>query len=522
MELHASVECPVRPGGMPAAGFGQSPNFSSSTLTEKVDYCTFPHPAAVICTVELPCGCVAVVAGGRSASVVLLSPLHLNQVPGATEAQPLPSISSQVDWTTHDGTTIIVSSGLITCLAAVLLPGGTAALCVAGTSGGSLCLFVLKGRSPDGTLGVYKICETSLCEFVDGLISARDIILDVSIGLDPAGRLEFIAATTSSVVVMIDARHFDDSLRSSGDAVVQSAAKPVFHHNNAATVLPLNETFYASFTTAEVVRILAPQRYRSSFSIDVALLIVFDNGELRYVLRRVIGGSLQLLQEHHQQRQARHSEVGLGMLHHDGEVSCYASINPLSLPHVLYAYSLSEVEINVGSIAVGTGMAGCVVINDAALYFDPTAHNMSLVVAGAEASAPDRREHGCGKGSWWGIVHPVVKSRGTFELFGEHIRAWAFAGPKSGMLPRGQRGLAALVVAADGKLLFTCGKELHVCSVMEAMRATEVDAGGAHGTLRRVYGCGSVVTGVCCTETRFAGKVMALVTSGTSLSVLLL
>ncbi|CCD13609.1 unnamed protein product, partial [Trypanosoma congolense IL3000] len=345
-----------------------------------------PHSVDAICSVELPCGSVVLAAGGCVVSAELVSSLmHPYERSGAPQSSfPHSEPTAATGDSSSEMPTLIASSGLITCMDITLLPGGATALCAMGTSCGSLCLFVVESRPTGGTPALCKVSETPLCEYTDGLISAEDIVVDVCIGLDPAGRPEFVSAATSNVVVVIDTQYFDDSLKANATEAVSRVVVRPPPHSAYTTERPFSETFYASFSATEVVRVVAPQRHHASFAVDVALLIVFDNGDLRYVARHVVGGSLQILTEHHRQRQLRHSKIGLDMVLRDNEFSSNASRGPLALPHVLYAYSLSAVSHNVCTTAAGPNAAAHKVVNSAALFFDAATEQMRLVVSGTE------------------------------------------------------------------------------------------------------------------------------------------
>ncbi|CAD2220401.1 hypothetical protein AGDE_15157 [Angomonas deanei] len=149
----------------------------------------------------------------------------------------------------------------------------------------------------------------------------------------------------------------------------------------------------------QIIKVIAPTRYNAAFSLDCALLIVFDNGEVQYVKRHVSGGSVPLLISHHRRRQASSSmeevyrllllsaeeqqkQDGLGTLssskthlhaHRDNEI-LYGT-----LPHITYQYQLSPKS----KFSFATPDGG-VFINDAQLLYDKTAGDMLLVVAGGE------------------------------------------------------------------------------------------------------------------------------------------
>ncbi|SCU65552.1 uncharacterized protein TEOVI_000732700 [Trypanosoma equiperdum] len=508
-------------GGVP-----QLPHLSAAALG-KASSRPLPHPAAAITTVELPSGSVVIAGGGSVISVEPLSSLLQScSKEGECEACNDPLLGGVAVHSTVPGekVTLTISSGLVSCIGTALLPGGTAAMCAVGTSAGSLCLFVVESRTGGNALALCKVCEASLCEYTDGLISADDIVLDVCVGLDPAGRPEFVAVATATVVVVIDTQCFNESLRANATEAVLRETVGSWQRTPCPTEKPVNETFYASFTASEVVRLLVPQRYRASFAVDIALLIVFDNGELRYVARRVVGGSLQLLTEHHRQRQLRHSTVGLGMLQHNSEGPIDGSHGSLALPHVLYAYSLSSVVHNVCTAAVGVSAATYKVVNNAALFFDDMSQTMRIIVVGAGTQLAERYGHQLrGTTGWWAITGAAVLARGTLDQ--RQLAAWGFDVPCSGALPRDRRGLACITVLEGGRVLFACGNELYVCTMADATNAV-VDGssgggGGAYVALRQVHTCGSVVCGVACTGTRIDGRNVGVIGFGASLAALL-
>lgn len=473
----------------------------SVALSEKVSGCVLQHPVSFVRTVNLPCGCVTVAAGAGvvSAGVVksLLRPLSVADGEVVDD--------SGVSVPSGEMETIVVTSGLVTCMTVSLLPGGGAALGVVGTSQGSLCLFVVESGSGGRPPALFKICEISLLEYSNGLISAEDAVTDVCIGFDPAGRPEFIAAAAVMCVVVVDTQHFDESFKAKAtEGVVQALTKRHLSHVGLST----SETFCVSFSTADVIRILVPERYHAAFAVDVALVIVLDNGDVRYVERSVVGGSVQLLLEHHKQRQARQSEVGLSMLLDDS----LTHGGPRALPHVLYAYHLSTLVHNVCALAVGSHAAANIVLNDAALCYDSTAHQMRLIVAGAEAHSDERSEQLCGWTGWWALAHGVVCPFDTLSQ-AQPPTVVGFNAPKSGSLPRNRCGLSAVVAISDSQLLFSCGNGLHLCAFVEPL-------GADYGALRHVYTAGSAVSSVARVESWAGGRSAVVAACGSSLALL--
>ncbi|RNE97805.1 uncharacterized protein Tco025E_09360, partial [Trypanosoma conorhini] len=397
---------------------------------------------------------------------------------------------------------LALTSGFVTCMAVAPLPGAGAALGVAGTSHGALCLFVVESRAGGVQPAVLKVCEAPLREYSDGLISVEDAVTDVCLGFDPAGRPEFVAAASATCVAVVDTQCFDELLRARAtEAVARAFTKQRSPHVGR----PTSEPFCASFAAAEVVRVLAPERHHAAFTMDVALLVVLDDGEVRYVARSVVGGSVQLLLEHHLQRQARQSEVGLSMLLDD---------DPRALPHVLYAYSLSPIVHNVCVAAVGPRAASSIVVNDAALCYDAAAHQMRLIVAGAETQPAELPGQFCTTSGWWATALNVVCLRDTLQQ-ALALMVSSFAAPKSSSLPRDRRGLAAVLAFPDGQLLlFACGSELHVCSAAGEVMSSE------YGVLRHVHTAGSVISSMAAAQSRNSGKSAVVVACGSSLALL--
>ncbi|ORC85922.1 uncharacterized protein TM35_000311080 [Trypanosoma theileri] len=546
METASVVAAPAR--------LSRAPPVALATL-EKSGYGVFSHPVTVVRTVDLPCGCVTVAAGANVVSVGLLTSLTQQESTQRTSSS-LPEevrvckMSSKVE-------SLFLSSGMVISMSLSLLPGAGAVLGVVGTSNGSLCVFILESRVAGGeSLRLFKVCELGLSEYTDGLISLADNVLDVGIGFDPAGRPEFITAATTTCVVVLDTQYFDESLKANAtEAVIRvfRKQKPYTHQQQSSqqhqyqhqqqqyvVVRPPSEAFYVTFAAAEVVRVLVPERYHAAFAVDVALVIVLDNGEVRYVERHVVGGSLQLLLQHHEQRQSRRSAVGLTMIQ-DEEMMSNNKEDPRTLPHVLYAYSLSAVTHNVCVAVVGPHVAAHVIINDAAFYYDSSTQQMELVLIGAEMQFTERSGETCGTAGWWAIAHGVVYARDTLRRFQEQqhnkqqqqkqksrahsqeshplasfIKVSGFAGQNSGTLPRDGRGLSTLLVTQDTMLLlFASGNELHVCTLSGA-------GSGSRGSLRHVYSAGSVITSMASAEARGAGKYAFVIACGSSITHLLL
>ncbi|RNC38056.1 hypothetical protein TcCL_NonESM12738 [Trypanosoma cruzi] len=478
------------------------PSAVFSTMLEKCGGCVLPHPVVAVRTVNLPCGCVVLAAGGSIVSVAFLSTM-MRSLPleGGAAVEEMCALGPLVEVGN-----LVFTSGLVTCMTVALLPGGGAALAIVGTSCGSLCLFVVESRAGGNQPALFKVCETSLCEYSDGLISVEDLVTDVCVGFDPAGRPEFIVAASSTCVVVVDTQRFDEFLRAKAtEAVVR-----VFTKNHPPHVgQPMSDTFCVSFATAEVVRVLVPERYHAAFTMDVALVVVLDNGEVRYITRSVVGGSVQLLIEHHMQRQARQSEVGLSILLDDDPIRG----SPRALPHVLYAYSLSDVVHNVCTSAVGPLAATKIILNDATLCYNAAARQMRLIVAGAEGQSAERTGQNCIASGWWAIAYNVVCPNDTLK-HAQSLTVSSFSALNSSLLPRDRRGLAAVLAVSDNQLLFACGNELHLCTV-----AGDSMSGG-YGSLRHVHTTRSVVNSVATAGSLGGGKSFVIVACGSSLTLL--
>ncbi|ESL09544.1 hypothetical protein TRSC58_02733 [Trypanosoma rangeli SC58] len=480
------------------------PSVAATTMLEKTGGCVLPHPVVAVRTVNLPCGGVVVAAGGGVVSVGLLSTVLR---PLATQGGVAADAASVVSPSAEVGS-LVLTSGFVTCMAVAPLPDAGAALGVVGTSHGSLCLFVVESRVGGNQPALFKVCEMPLRAYSDGLISVEDPVTDVCVGFDPAGRPEFVAAASATCVALVDTQCFDEQLKAKAtEAVAQAFTKQYSPHVGR----PTNEPFCVSFAAAEVVKLLVPERYHAAFTMDVALVVVLDSGEVRYVARGVVGGSVQLLLEHHLQRQARQSEVGLSMLVNDDPLRG----GPRALPHVLYAYSLSAVVHNVcaAAAALGSRAASDIVVNDAALCYDASAHQMRLIVAGTETHSVERPGQPCTTSGWWAIAFNVVCPRNTLQQ-ARSLTVSSFAALNSSSLPRDRCGLAAVLAVPDGQLLFACGNELHVCTA-----AGELMSGG-HGSLRHVYTAGSVVSSMAAAQSQKSGNSAVVVACGASLALL--
>ncbi|KEG06078.1 hypothetical protein DQ04_16061000, partial [Trypanosoma grayi] len=89
----------------------------------KVGCCCFGHPVAAVRTVNLSGGCVVVAAGAGVVSAGLVASLLRPQPHVSTEAAE----SMRTGGLPGDAESVVVTSGVVTCMALALLPGGGAA-----------------------------------------------------------------------------------------------------------------------------------------------------------------------------------------------------------------------------------------------------------------------------------------------------------------------------------------------------------------------------------------------------------
>ncbi|CCW66694.1 unnamed protein product [Phytomonas sp. Hart1] len=380
---------------------------------------------------------------------------------------------------------LILQTGQVASLAVCALPEGISAFGVAGTTHGTLCVFLMEGSV------LSLLNERSLGPCSEGRISADDIVKDVAISMDPAGRPEFVVAATDRCMVLLDVLDLVDESESPNvsDTIIPEGCDTENRATHAITRAqapftagavwrwpstvqrdrsePLCVTFSNTASAShigapsslcgdevsEIVRVLVPQRAHAAFAIDVAAVIVLADSTVRYIERRVCGGSFPLLLEYHQalQHAASRSTVMVNELL--GETSRFSgSHSPnaapqTTLPHVKFDYRLSLQSFNAyqcadGSTAVGNWTKpGCrhdlsLTVNDASLFFNPKSGRMDLMMVGCRHathqpySIPGREmggsslaksplgaaaepARGAWRVGWWAVAGSVVLTQQT-------------------------------------------------------------------------------------------------------------
>lgn len=339
--------------------------------------------------------------------------------------------------------------GEVTCLYATPLPRTEMSLAVVGTSVGSVALLLV-----DGSRALYRLRETPLLPFSRGRVTTEDVVMDVAIGIDPAGRPEFVVAATATCVVLLDVQKWcsdeptgldvgsgtgraSAGLGEEGwasDALRVKGVKALLSGGPGTVQRSCGDDFCAVFTEAPVVRVLVPQRLGAAVAIDVAAVVVLSNGTLRYIKRVVTGGSVRVLEEQHRQRRARgaawapyNPEERLGAT----GVAAPSFPDSRTLPHIVYHYELSSLRFNVCR-ADGeneTGAPGVVkVVNDAALFYsekDGVAHvalaGTKMVSSAAPRATPQSSSplpSAMHKGPTMGSLAASVYRSGTFQALG--------------------------------------------------------------------------------------------------------
>lgn len=375
----------------------------------------------------------------------------------AYNAEP-PASSHGASASAGGGLTIHVSGGLITALTVVALPGGVKALGVVGTTAGTLVAFLIAGgheadhRSSSSSthrnaaLQLTIVCELRLSDHFPITGTVRGVCL----GMDPAGRPEFVAASTRTTVMVLDV------MTLGGEEVATSvrtatAATPSWWEGSLPVVRrDCSAPFCAPFAKAEVVKILAPQRAHAAFAMDIALVVVLADSTLHYVTRAVSGGSVQLLHAYHEERQAIGSahlaEIsGVGPravsdLHMEAALAANQTqairegllTAPRAAAHVHYAYRLSPILVTVsqtvptsaapGSTAVGRGYNDMgVVVNDATFYYHAAGGRMDLILCGSCTAPSTSASHAhwlaAPVKAWWAILEGAVLPAHTLSSF---------------------------------------------------------------------------------------------------------
>ncbi|KAK7198493.1 hypothetical protein NESM_000809800 [Novymonas esmeraldas] len=386
---------------------------------------------------------------------------------------------------------ISLSAGAVTCLCVSALPGSSdTAVAVVGTTVGSVALLLIEGGR-----AVYTVAECALAEWSGGAITAQDAVVDVAVGMDPAGRPEFISAASAGCVVVVDVQLLysapqqrrdggggegrqsrggvPDAAVSAGDTAWSSSAlraKAVEAlERPGAHASPVrrsgSEVFFACFTGADVVRLLAPQRLQAALAMDVAVVVVLSSGALHYVERIVDGGSVHLLAQHHERRLARGgtpsvlaavSDASDAALGGGGAAASRLLTDSRAVPHVVYRYRLSAYHVDVcqtdrgltshgADVSGGAEVAAVTHVCDACLYMaehDAVCHvvlvgtqrvplgraaavthlpsSTSLATGSTLGDVQSQHHRGMMGGGyrtvgWWAIAQNCVLPRHTFD-----------------------------------------------------------------------------------------------------------
>lgn len=358
------------------------------------------HPVTSVKTVSTRAGRILVLAGGAHISSAFVHQCLPSCSPNFASSrcqQEARRGKSEVDSSTICGgpttrvpvgdSTVALERGEVTCLAVASLPSSEYAVGIAGTTQGTAVVFLVHGNS------VHKTKELSLSSLSKGTILITDSVRDIVIGMDPAGRPEFVGLATRRAVVLADVQLFLDEMT---EAKCGFSFQPP--SSSSSSTLPrrvLSDTLVLTFTQSPVIRLLCPQRYHASFTMDIALLVVLSSGTIRYIERSVSGGAVgDLLEEHHRRWQESSSMYGYraGVGPQDKDTNDYLQL-PV-IPHVSYLYSLSPVTLETATVSssstgapgAGNQRHGGITVNDAALMFNASSGCMDLVLVGVQHS----------------------------------------------------------------------------------------------------------------------------------------
>lgn len=370
-----------------------------------------PHSVTLMKLVATRRGQVILFAGGAHLSCTLVNSLMEASAFHQVKKGSLPSSSE------------LLERGEVTCLCAVALPASDYALGVAGTTHGSVVLFIIDGTS------ISKIKEVPMQSISGGSISITDSIRDVVIGMDPTGRLEFVAVASKSTLVVADIHHFlDEEFGSRFGLRSIPSGGSLYPH--------LSNTLVSSFTQCTVAKILAPLRHHAAFALDVALVVVLSGGTVRYVERTASGASVAFLQQHQQLRQSSMSSYGY---HHKASMNGQIgrSTNPeaegvegtdplMRSANIEYQYDLSPLALETSRPDREDSSSGNVYVNDATLIFNATSGCMDLFLVGSQQQ-----------------VLPTRLRRGVDSLLSSPVSA-------SGVLGDDMHGTLGSLAALDG------------------------------------------------------------------------
>lgn len=365
------------------------------------------HPVTTVKTVSTRGGRILVLAGGAHISSAFLhhclpscspsfdrtSKLQQGMRPGNSgEPFAMTICGGPTTRVPIGDSTVAIERGEVTCLAVASLPSSDYAVGIAGTTQGTAVVFLVHGNT------VHKTKEIPLSSISKGTIPITDSVRDIVIGMDPAGRPEFVGLATRRAVVLADVQLFlDEAMETKCGFSFQSPSG-----SSSSSPLPrrvLSDTLVATFTQSPVVRLLCPQRYHASFTMDIALIVVLSSGTIRYIERSVSGGAVgELLEQHHRRWQGSSSMYGYRTAGGGGGVGEDDTNDYLQLPvipHVSYRYSMSPVALETttppsasssGVQSAGNQRHGGITVNDAALMYNPSTGCMDLVLVGVQHS----------------------------------------------------------------------------------------------------------------------------------------
>lgn len=348
-----------------------------------------PHPVTLVKSVNLTQECFIVFCGGSQISCCPFHCFFLNLENLNTSL--IEECGEESIFSVPTLETIVLDQGEVTCMDFATLPALDCAVGVVGTTVGTVAVIIFHSGN------VRKVVEVSMTALSKGSILASHSIWDIAIGLDPAGRPEFVAVSTCQTVVVSDISCFLDIEKLMSDPLFCSPFNRSKTSGSPSSIfLPSapycgpfqspRKSFVSSFTQSQIVRLLVPRRHNASFSMDIALIIVLSSGAIRFVERTVIGGSTSMLLENHrcQQNVATTSRCLSAKVSLDRKnvINNDLSSPTTSFSHVMYKYTLAPLELEVSSKASAASSSPLVVINDATLMYNSVTSCMDLVLAG--------------------------------------------------------------------------------------------------------------------------------------------
>lgn len=352
-----------------------------------------PHPVNTVKSVLTRRGCAIIMAGGSHVSCALFQSFFQGLENDAEFSSAEGCMGRSITCIPAVETAVL-DHGEVTCMDLVTLPASEYAIGVIGTTEGCVAVVLIHGGS------LFKTMEVPMSAISKGAIPCTQSIRDIAIGLDPAGRPEFVAVATRRTAVVADISYFVNVEELTSDirncayfnrtngTVPSSASWPTASYS--ASSPHIRDTFVASFTQSTIVRLLVPHRHNASFPVDIAFLILLSCGTVRFVERTITGGSVSVLLDSHRGRQCK-TEV-YGHSYEQGEdkertIRSNSDKCTSPLPHVAYQYTLASLELRTAPQAIST-CSPSVVINDAALLFNSATRCMDLVLVGAILAQP--------------------------------------------------------------------------------------------------------------------------------------